>query len=408
MKYTIASVDLGSSLVKVVIGQIYENKIEIIGYGTSISSGISDGEIINIEQVVKAIDAALIEAENIAGVQVSLAIVNISGKNVKSLNSRGTIAISNDDRIITNSDINRVIDNARTIPIDSDYQVLHVLSRDYLVDSKTRVTDPLGMNAFRLEANVHIVITPKIMVSNIFKVINRISLDLEHIIANYLASSESVLKETEKSSGCILIDFGYGVSDVAVFIDGGLYLSFTLPLGSRYLTSDLEYAFGLSKDIAEFVKKTDGLAVLEDIDPLQKIELPSSYGGRKKYVYIKEIVEVLEPRLEEIFGIIYKYIRKKVDIHQISAGVILTGGGSLLNGITRLVERIFNMNVRLGKPLNFYGFGNEISGPEYAVATGMLRFFSKQILGDFKETIEEKKENKGLIEKIKEWITDNM
>ncbi|MFN3603144.1 MAG: cell division protein FtsA [Leptonema sp. (in: bacteria)] len=408
MRQIISSIDLGSFSIKVLIGQIINSKIEIIGIGSSESRGVKEGEILNIEQLSKSLSYAIREAENMSGIKISSAIVNLSNKYVRGENSKGICVITNEERMITQNDVNRAVENAKDIHIPSEYQLLHVLSREYIVDKKTNVSDPIGMTGFRLEADVHVVMAPKVQINTIFKIFQKMEIEIEHIILNSIASSEAILKESERNSGCIVIDFGFGVSDVCIYIDGGIYHTFSLPLGASYLTSDLEYAFKIPFEIAEFIKRRDGVASVEDVDPTQRIELPHIMGSSKKIIYLKDLVNVLESRIEEIFGIIYKIIRKKVDKNLLSGGVILTGGGSLLTGIAKVVEKIFGLPSRIGKPIGIEGLFNEVHSPEFSTSVGMIKFFSKQIRDDFKEIENYErypiKKEKKILNKLKNWI----
>lgn len=408
MRQFISAIDLGSFSIKVLIAKLYDSKIEIIGIGSSESKGIKEGEILNIEQLTKSLTTAIREAENMSGIKINSAVVNISGKSIKGENSKGISVITNEERIITQNDVNRAVENAKDINIPSEYQLLHVLSREYIVDKKTNVVDPIGMTGFRLEADVHIVTATKAQVNNIYKIFQKLGIEIEHIILNSIASAEAVLKETEKNSGCILIDFGFGLSDVCVFIDGGIYHTFSLPLGASYLTSDLEYAFKIPFEIAEFIKRRDGVVFIDDVDPTQRIEIPSVIGSSKKMIYLKDLAKVLDARLNEIFYLINKIIRKKIDKNLLTSGVILTGGGSLLYGIQKVAEKVFELNSRVGKPIGVEGLFSEVNSPEFSTSVGMLKFFSKQInIGEMEKENHDDilyKKERNFFEKFKSWI----
>ncbi|GIX41013.1 MAG: cell division protein FtsA [Leptospiraceae bacterium] len=409
----ICAVDIGTSITKVIIANIYNSEIEIIGIGTAETHGIRSAEIINMESVSRSIQNAIREAEKMCAVQVNSVYVNISGINIKGENSTGIYVVSNEDRIITSEDVERVVENATNINIPSEYQIIHVLSREYIVDKKNRVPDPIGMTGFRLEANVHIVTAPKLQIKNIYKVFYKMGLEVNDVILNSIASSEAVLKEEEKNLGCIMIDFGYAMTDVIIYVDGGVFHTLSIPLGSFHLTSDLEYAFKIPFEIAEFVKKRDGIATIEDVDPTVKIEIPSTIENPRRLVHLKDIALVLEARLEEIFEIVLKIIKKKIDPGLLSSGIILTGGGSLLQGIERVAERIFSLPVRLGKPRDLKGLSSEINSPEFSTAVGIIKFVAKQFITEFDEYREKEykppiQRDKKLLNKIKNWIAENI
>lgn len=413
MIHKICAVDIGSAIIKVIIANISNSEIEIIGIGTVETQGVRNAEIINIESAANSIYNAIREAEKMCGIQVSSVYVNISGFNIKGENSRGIYVVANDDRIINPEDVERVVENATNIAIPNDYQIIHVLSREYIVDKKTRVLDPIGMNGFRLEAEVHIVSAPKLHIKNIYKVFYKLGLEVKDVILNSIASSEAILRQEEKNSGCIVIDFGYGMTDVIVYMDGGVFHTFAIPLGSYHLTSDLEFAFKIPFGVAEFVKKRDGIGTTEDVDPTIKVELPSTIENPPRIVHLKDIAMVLEARLEEIFEIILKIIKKKIDVNLLSGGVILTGGGSLLQGIERVVNKIFQLPVRIGKPIGINGLSSEISSPEFSTSVGIIKFIAKQFMIDLNETMDKTgktpiQKDKKLLKKIKNWLVENI
>ncbi len=407
----VCAVDLGSSSIKVIIARFIGMDIEILGIGRSESRGIKNAEILNMEHVCTSIKEAISEAEKMCGITIQDVYTNISGVNVKGENSMGIYVISNEDRIITKQDVSKAVENATNINLQSDYEIIHVLSREYIVDKKKRVTDPIGMPGFRLESIVHIVSAPKIQINNIYKVFSKLGLKVNDIILNSIASSESVLNEDEKNAGCILIDFGFGTTDVIVYVDGGVFHTFSLPLGSVHLTSDLEYAFKIPFQIAEFVKRRDGIATRDDVDPTEKVEIPSTIDNPKKFVHLIDLALVLESRVEEIFEIIFKILKKRIDISVLRGGVILTGGGSLLQGTEIVAEKIFHLPARIGNPHRLKGLSSEISSPEYATAVGILEFIFKQNLlkNETNEGIKKlSSKDKKIIHKLKSWISENI
>jgi cell division protein FtsA len=408
----ICAVDIGSSITKAIIANIHNSDIEIIGIGTTETNGVRNAELINLESVSRSIQSAIRDAEKMCAVQVESVYANISGVNIKGENSTGIYVVSHEDRVITSEDVERVVENATNIVLPPEYQIIHVLSREYIVDKKNRVSDPIGMTGFRLEANVHIISAPKVQIQNIYKVFYKIGLEVNDVILNSIASSEAVLKKEEKNSGCVLIDFGYGVTDVIVYMDGGVFHSFSIPLGSFHLTSDLEYAFRIPFEIAEFVKKRDGVATIEEVDPTVKIEIPSTIENPRRLVHLKDIALILEARIEEIFEIILKIIKKKIDINLLTAGIILTGGGSILMGIDRVAQRIFRLPTRIGKPKGLKGLSAEVSGLEFSTSVGIVKFIAKQLFADSLQEYKEEKlpiqKDKKLLKKLRSWIVDNI
>ncbi|MCS7205287.1 MAG: cell division protein FtsA [Leptospiraceae bacterium] len=383
MNTLFCAVDIGSFSTKCVIAAINTyKKIEVLGFSNVLSEGIKNAEIINIEKAIASVKASISEATKMSGItKIHRVVVNISSSKIRSESSIGICSISNEDRIITDEDVDRAIQNAKEIQIPSEYSILHILSREYLIDRKMRVPNPLGMVGSRLEADVLIIISPINLIKNIYKIFQHLDLEIDHLVLNAIASSEAVIKESERNSNFIVIDIGHETTDVAVINHGSYMYTFSIPLGGYHFTSDLGSAFKLPTFISEILKKRDGIAFNDDIDPTKKVEIPSSPGGTKRFVYLKDIAMVLEARAEELFEIIYKIIHKKLDKDkQNFSFVVLTGGGSLLVGLDKIAEKIFGIPSKIGKPVEIEDVFNEVASPEFSTAMGLIKFMSKHIM----------------------------
>ncbi|MEM7181514.1 MAG: cell division protein FtsA [Spirochaetota bacterium] len=378
---SIAALDLGSSLVKVVIGRLAnENEIEIIGTGTSTCSGIKNGAIINIETTTKSIIEAIDDAALMSGQDVSNVIVNITGKTVKADNSRGVVAITNRERIVTENDIRRVIEAAQSIRIPTDQQILHVLSREFAVDDQTNIKEPLGMTGVRLEADVHIITAGITTMHNLDKCIELSGLAQIDKVLSSFASSEAVLTSGEKELGTAVIDIGAGITDIVVYLDGGVSFSSVIPFGGNHITSDISIGLKTPVEAADLIKKRHGHTLIGDVDPTEKIEVPATNGRAPRVVLKQDLVRIIEPRVREIFELIDAELENSGKKSFLAGGVILTGGSSLLTGIDTLAEEVLGLTVGRAKPAGLTGLAERVASPEYTTAVGLIKYVARSMV----------------------------
>ena len=376
---SIAAIDLGSSLIKVVVGRaISENEIEIIGTGTAPCSGIKNGAIINIETTTKSINEAISLAELMAGQEISHVIVNITGKTIKADNSKAVVAITNRERIVTEDDVRRVIEAAQP-RVPSDQMVLHVLSKEFSVDDQTNIKEPLGMTGVRLEAEVHVVTAGITTVHNLDKCIEGAGLDQIDKVLSSFASSEAVLTSGEKDLGTAVIDIGAGITDIVIFQDGGVCYSGVIPFGGNNITSDISIGLKTPLEPAEVIKKKFGHCLHEAVEPTEKIEVPAVSGRPSRQVLRQDLVRIVEARTREILEHINHELDKSGKKSFLSGGVILTGGTSLLPGIDLLAEEIFGLSVIVARPAGLGGLSERVASPEYSTAVGLIKYVVRSI-----------------------------
>lgn len=405
---TIVSLDLGSSLIKVVMGRLIgQHEVEILGTGSYPSSGIKNGSIINIETTTKAIVEAVSDAELMAGCEVESVVVNVSGKAIRSQNEKGIIAISNKSRIISESDIVRVIDAARNIHVPADMEILHVLARDFRVDDESNIKDPIGMTGVRLEAEVHIVMVASSILHNIQKALEATNLICADKILSSIASSEAVLTQGEKELGVAVVDIGAGVCDIVVYTNGSISFTSSIPIGSYHITSDISIGLKTPIDSAEIIKKRYGDLDFSRIDPTLKIDLPPITGRGQRSVFQKDLYDIIEPRAREILELIDSELIRSGQKQNISGGVVLTGGGSLLNGIEVLGEEVLGLTVSRAKPAGLSGLYEKVAGPEYSTAVGLIQYFGKiyNLMDKGTSNINPKE---GWATKVRRWMQDNL
>jgi cell division protein FtsA len=372
----IVGLDLGTTKVCSVVGEVTSEGIDIVGVGTYPSIGLRGGVVVNIDQTVQSIRKAVEEAELMAGCEISSVYAGVAGTHVQSLNSHGVIAVKN--REVTQADVDRVLDAAKTVALPFDRQILHVLPQHYIVDDQEGIQHPIGMSGVRLEAKVHIITGAISAVQNIVKCCERSGLHVQDVVLESLASSESVLDGDEKQLGVALIDVGGGTSDVAVFVDHAIRYSCVVGLGGNHITSDISVGLRTSMEEAEKIKKKYGCALTEWINPQDMIEVGSVGGQKPRQLAQSVLTQIVEARVEEILKIIEWELVRSGYMESLHAGVVLTGGVALLPGIKELAEKVFDLPVRIGIPYQYGGLGDVVKNPIFATAAGLLSYGRRQ------------------------------
>jgi len=354
--------------------------VEVVGLGTAPSRGLRKGVVVNLDATVDAVKSCVEEAEMMAGVAVDSATVGIAGGHIRSFNSRGVIAISGRDRTVSKEDLRRVMDAARAVSIPQDREILHVLPQEFVLDDQGGITQPLGMTGSRLEANVHIVTAATTSIQNLVTCVNRAGIEVRDTVLEQLAGAEAILTPDERDLGCAFIDIGGGTTDLAIFEKGAIWHTAVLPAGGDHFTNDL--AVGLRTPIpdAERLKRKHGCSLATLVEGDEGIEVPS-VGGRKPRLLSRQVMaEILQPRAEEIFTLIHEEVVRAGFEKLLNAGVVLTGGGSVLPGMAEVAEQVFDLPVRLGAPAGLTGIQESSASPQHATAVG-LAFYSARNLG---------------------------
>ena len=372
-KNLIVGLDIGTSKVVAIVGEVTTSgEIEIIGLGSHPSRGMKKGVVVNIESTVQSIQRAIEEAELMAGCQINAVYAGIAGSHVKSINSHGIVAIK--DREVSDSDLDRVIDAARAVAIPADQRILHILPQEFIVDDQEGIREPIGMSGVRLEAKVHLVTGAVGAAQNIIKCVRRCGLEVDDIILEQLASSYSVLTEDEKELGVCLVDIGGGTTDIAVFSEGAIRHTAVIPIAGDQVTNDIAVALRTPTQYADDIKIKYACALRQLANPEETIEVPSVGDRPPRKLSRQTLAEVVEPRYDELLGLVYAEIRKHGFEDMIAAGVVLTGGSSKMEGVVDLAEEIFHMPVRLGMPQFVSGLSDVVSNPIYATGVGLLLF----------------------------------
>ncbi len=368
----VVGLDIGTTKVCAIVSEMNgDGVVDIIGVGHSPSRGLRKGVVVNIEATVDSIRRAVEDAELMAGVEIRSAFVGIAGGHIKGINSRGVIAVSGKNREVTQQDIERVIDAAKAVALPVDREVIHVLPQEFIIDDQGGIKEPLGMCGIRLEAEVHIVTGAVASAQNIIKCANKAGLEVQDIVLQQLASSEATLTPEEKELGCILVDVGGGTTDVAVFVEGSIYHTAVLAVGGDMLTNDIAIGLRTPNPEAESLKRKYGCALTSMTRAEEKIEVPSVGGRRPRVLARQTLCEIIQPRLEELFMLVEREVRRAGYTGQVNGGVVVTGGSSIMEGVPELAEQLFDMPVRRGVPRGVGGLTDVIGNPMYATGVGL-------------------------------------
>jgi cell division protein FtsA len=368
----VVGLDIGTTKVCAIVAETNgDGVVDIVGVGHSPSRGLRKGVVVNIEATVDSIRRAMEDAELMAGVEIRSAFVGIAGGHIKGINSRGVIAVSGTNREVTQQDVDRVIDAAKAVALPVDREVIHVLPQEFMIDDQGGIREPLGMCGIRLEAEVHIVTGAVASAQNIVKCANKAGLEVQDIVLQQLASSEATLTPEEKELGCILVDVGGGTTDVAVFVEGSIYHTAVLAVGGDMLTNDIAIGLRTPHAEAESLKRKYGCALASMVRSEEKIEVPSVGGRRPRVLTRQTLCEIIQPRLEELFMLVDREVRRAGYVGRVNGGVVVTGGSSIMEGVPELAEQIFDMPVRRGVPRGVGGLTDVISSPMYATGVGL-------------------------------------
>ncbi len=370
-KQIIVGLDIGTSKVVAIVGELQEDgQVEVIGFGMHPSKGLKKGVVVNIESTVTSIQRAVEEAELMAGCDISQVYAGIAGSHVRSLNSHGIVAIR--DREVVQSDVDRVIDAARAVAIPADQKILHVLPQEFIIDGQEGIREPIGMSGVRLEARVHMVTGAASAAQNIVKCVQRCGLEVEDIVLEQLASSYAVLTDDEKELGICLVDIGGGTTDIAVFNNGAIRHTAVIPIAGDQVTNDIAISMRTPTQYAEEIKIKYACALSQLANLDETIEVPSVGDRPPRRLARQTLAEVVEPRYEELFGLIRDELRRSGFENMIAAGIVLTGGSAKMEGAVELAEEVFHMPVRLGVPQHVRGLGDVVRNPIHSTGIGLL------------------------------------
>ncbi len=370
----VAGLDIGSNKVVTVVARKTGTGVEILGMGTAPTDGMRRGVVVNVDATVASIRQSVGEAEKAAGVAINSVYAGVSGPLVKSFNSHAAISVKNEHEV-TDADVARVLERAKDVDLPHDRETLHILTQEFIVDDSGGIKDPRGMTGIRLDARVHVVTADMPSMKNLARCVDKAGLDVTDLVLSSLATSEAVLTPEEKEVGVVLLDFGGGTVEMAIFRDGSLCHTAFLPYGGAMVSSDLASVLKLPFQDAETLKTASGCAMIQKVRRDELVELPGIGGRKPKPIRRQHIAEIIEARSEEIFLRLKKEIMRSGLDDQIGAGIVLTGGCALMEGLPELGERVFGVDVRLGlRSIGIEGMVETVAGPAYATAVGLAMY----------------------------------
>ncbi len=373
----VVGLDIGTSKVCAIVAERDDDSvhgIHVLGIGHSPSEGLNRGVVVNIEKTVRSIERAVEQAQQQSGVAVRSVSVGIAGDHIQAFPSRGVVTISNPDRVVTQQDVDRLLEDAQRVMMPSDRSILHVIPQEYIIDGQDGIFDPVGMSGLRMEANVHIITGLVTAAQNIYRCVERAGLVVDDIVLEPLASSYAVLDDEEKEIGVALIDIGGGTTDIAIFEDRTIRHTAVIGIAGRMVTDDIRRGLGIIGEQAERIKREYGYA-MESMILNDDVFMIPGIGGRKPMEISKRMLsQIIQPRMEEILEFVLVELKKSGYFRRLSAGAILTGGGALLRGSVELAQDVLGIPVKLGIPSGFGGsaLAPEVQSPIYSTAVGLV------------------------------------
>lgn len=373
MEEIIVGIDVGTTKVCTLVGRVEDDKsIRILGVGIEPSDGIRKGIIVDLAAASQAITRSVKKAESTSGMEITSALVSIAGAHVSSVNSRGAAAVNGN--VIEQYDIERALEQAQAVAIPYDREIIHVIQRGFSVDGQDGIRNPKGMHGYRLEVEAHIITASAASVDNLRQCVGAAGVEIQQFVLNPLASAETVLTEQERQMGVAVCDIGGGTTDLAIYVNGDVWHTMVLAVGGNHVTQDIAHGLRLPLAQAEDVKKQQGHAVRAEVGAEEYFSIRPFGEERPVQINRKELAEIIEARVEEIFALTLQEIKRSGYDGLLPAGMVLTGGASALPGIKRLASRVLNMPVRLAQPENLLGLVDRLNSPAYSTSVGLLRW----------------------------------
>lgn len=377
MNRTVVGIDVGTTKICTMVAEVRpDSRINVLGVGLTPSKGLDKGVVVNIDDAVNAIATSVEKAERLSGYRIGTAYVGIAGKHVQSLNSRGVVAISRPDHEITGMDVSRAVESAQAVAIPTQREIIHVIPRAYIVDGHENIRDPVGMSGYRLEVETHIVTGEVMAIQNLIKSVERAGVIIDDLVLQPLASGEAVLTAEDKDRGVVLVDIGGGTTDIAIFIQGGIWHSVVIPVGGNHLTNDIVYVLHTPHNTAEYLKLKYGSAIAQEPEEGEDdvIKTESFAPGEHQEISRYHLNQIIQARCEQIVELIAAEIRRSGYEGLLPAGIVLTGGSSQLPGFDELVREMLGMPVRIGSPSNLTGLSDAVDSPPYATGVGLVKW----------------------------------
>jgi cell division protein FtsA len=371
----LASIDVGTTKVCTVVGEVLPDQpLRILGVGIAAANGLNRGMVENLRDASESIRTSIEQAERSSGTRILSAHIGVTGPHLACANNRGIVAIPDRERPISQDDVNRALDGSRIVSIPTNREIIHSVARYFIVDGQEHVTDPVGMFGQRLDVETHIITGLSTMLQNATKCVESAGVQVESLIATPLASAESVLETEEKRQGVVLVDMGGGTTDIAVFVEGSILHTASLPVGGNHITRDLVVGLRCPYQAASDAKEMYAHALPSAIDADETIELQVFGAEEHRAVQRRRIAEIVQARVEETFEMVMREVRRAVHDDILSAGLVLAGGTAKLTGIAQLAEQVTGLPARVGVPRNIQGLVDTLCDPAYAGSVGLLQW----------------------------------
>lgn len=367
----VVGIDIGTTKICTLVARVEgEHNLRILGVGIEPSQGIRKGTIVDLAAASQSIARSVEKAERTSGLEITSALVSLAGANVSSVNSRGVVGITGG--VIDEDDVARALEAAQAVAIPHNREIIHVIQRGFIVDGQDGIRTPVGMHGYRLEVEAHIITASASTVENLRQCVQAAGVDVSQFVLNPLASAEVVLSETERQMGVVVCDIGGGTTDLAIYIDGDIWHTMVLAVGGNHVTSDIAHGLRLSLPQAEDIKKANGHAIEAEIGEEETFSVRAFGEDRPAQVSRKELAHIIEARVEEIFELVLQEIKRSGYDGLLPAGMVLTGGSSLLPGMRQLASQVMGLPVRVARPENLVGLTDQLNSPAYSTSVGLL------------------------------------
>ncbi len=402
----VSAVDVGTTKICTLVGRLLpDDQVEVLGVGIAPSRGLRRGMVVNIEEAVESIQASVDQAERASGQRIGRAAVGIAGSHIESINNKGIVAISHPNRVITAEDVSRAIDSARTVSIPSNREILHIIPRGYVVDGQDGVRNPIGMSGLRLEVEAHIVTGAATAIHNLTQCFQQLGIEVDELVLEPLASGEAVLTEEEREIGVVLADIGGGTTDVAIYADGAVWHSASIPVGGYQLTRDLAIGLQAPYAVAEEIKQLYGYALPQEISIDDTVQVQTFGSASPRPVSRRRVSEILQDRLLEIFTLIQREVQRAGKERLLPAGLVLTGGSAKLAGIDELARQYLQVPVRVGSPAGAVGLVDKVGDPAFATSIGLLLWAVRYGEGG-RPGRRSRPRGRGLFSRVLDWLRE--
>lgn len=369
----IVGIDIGTSKICTLVARVEEgSNLRILGVGIEPSQGLRKGTVVDLNAAASAVSRSVEKAERTSGFEINAALVSLAGSHVSSINSRGVVGITGG--IVDHEDIDRALDAAQAVAIPHNREIIHVIQRGFIIDGQDGIRTPVGMHGFRLEVEAHIITASASTVENLRQCVGASGIEVSQFVLNPLASGEIVLSETERQMGAAVVDIGGGTTDMAIYIDGDVWHTMVLAVGGNHVTSDIAHGLRLPVSQAEEIKLKFGHAQQSAVSPEEQFTVRSFGGDAPTRINRTELANIIEARMEEIFYLVLQEIRRSGYDGLLPAGVVLTGGSSLMPGCRQLASQVMGLPARIAKPQNLVGLTDQLDSPAYATSVGLLEW----------------------------------